>query len=655
MKRLAFTAFVSLVACDAPTTTPLELHSVTPTQGTARGGQRIKVTGAGFDDSTTATLGGHAARVVDVTDTTLTVVTPSGVAGPAMLEVTVGEQKTKLADAYTYERLRFSLVDAAEVTLEAGPVEGALAATADLDGDGDDDVFQAVRKEGVTVLVNDGAQLVQRFVDVAQADGGVGFTSDAWAVAPADFDGDGVVDLFIGTTGKSRTVLLRGTQSGAFDDASEDLPVLYGSSQRPLVLDTDGDGDLDVLLTGTTTTADGAATVMLLLNDGEGRFTDGSAKLAGPKLAASGIVAGDLDSDGDTDLFFAMRDESCRLFLGDGQGVFQLAAPDALPVDSQPRAGMPTLGDLNRDGFLDLYVPTDTQDQVWLNDGTAHFANLTEAHLSPEVQPADGARFVDVDLDGHLDVVVMERQGRLRFLRNDGVGRLFDYSPDVVGNDAPARDVVVVDVQRDGVPELFASRAGLSRPALFVSAADEEDSDKDGWVDSVDVCVDNKATTQAHRAPFGCRSKAECEAKTGCELKVFGASAYLSCDAAVTFEAAEALCEKHGALLAEINSAAENAALTAGLPGASWFALDDRATEGTWRGNGAPLEWTNWGMLQPDNAGTGGEDCGSLRPDGFWNDLPCTNTARTLCETARTPVALSDAACPMSADAGVGP
>ena len=102
MKRLAFTALLSLVACDAPTTTPLELHSVTPTQGTARGGQRIKVTGAGFDDSTTATLGGHAARVVDVTDTTLTVVTPSGVAGPAMLEVTVGEQKTKLADAYTY-------------------------------------------------------------------------------------------------------------------------------------------------------------------------------------------------------------------------------------------------------------------------------------------------------------------------------------------------------------------------------------------------------------------------------------------------------------------------------------------------------------------------------------------------------------------------
>ena len=44
MKRLAFTALLSLVACDAPTTTPLELHSVTPTQGTARGGQRIKVT-----------------------------------------------------------------------------------------------------------------------------------------------------------------------------------------------------------------------------------------------------------------------------------------------------------------------------------------------------------------------------------------------------------------------------------------------------------------------------------------------------------------------------------------------------------------------------------------------------------------------------------
>ncbi len=656
MKSLC-TACLALVfvACDPVATTPLEVHDVTPLKGSARGGQRLTVTGVGFDKSSTVRIGGKAARVLDFGTEKLTVIAPAGVAGLAQIEVTAGEAKQQFDGGFTYERLKFVMVDATEVRLEAGPLEGALTASGDYEGDGDEDIFQAARGEGVAIFVNDGQKLQQRFIHIPREDGGVSLGNDAYAVAPADFDGDGVLDLFVGATGKTPSLLLKGTAGGGFSDKSASLPVLFGSSQRPLALDTDGDGDLDLIVTGSAKNTTDAPVTMLLINDGMGRFTDGSSKLAGPKLAATAVSAGDFDGDGDTDLFFSMTNESCRLFLSDGQGVFQLAAPDALPVDSQPRAGLAAVGDLDHDGTLDLYVPTETQDQVWLNDGTAHFANLTEAHLSPEVQAADAARFVDLDLDGHLDVVVVERQGRLRFLRNDGVGRLFDYSPDIVGNDDATRtsDALVLDVEGDGVSELFSSRSGVARPALFVLPADgEPDTDKDGWVDSLDACEDVAATKQTHRAPFGCRSSAECQTKTGCELKVWGDSAYLSCNALVTFEAAKTFCGKHGAQLAEISSPVENAALTAGLPGASWFALDDIATEGMWRANGAPVEWFNWGAMQPDNAGAAGEDCGSLLPDGKWNDLPCANTARTLCETARYPSPVTS--CPMPAtDGGV--
>ncbi|MGV3619826.1 MAG: FG-GAP-like repeat-containing protein [Archangium sp.] len=659
---------MALSACEPAKVTPLELTSIAPTQGTARGGQRLTVKGAGFDTSSTVIVGGRPARVTKQTDDELTVVTPSGIAGVASIEVTAGEAKQRFDGGYTYERLPFLLVDATEVKLEAGPVEGALTAVADYEGDGDDDLFQAARREGVAVLVNDAEKLTQRIIDVpgtlldGGVDGGTLVRSDIYSVAAGDFDSDGTVDLFLGTAGKTRSLLLFGNEGGGFSETASKFPTVYGSNQRATVLDSDGDGDLDLIVTASALNEADAPVVMLFTNDGRGKFVDASSKLAGPKLAATGVSAADFDGDGDNDLFFSMTNETCRLFLGDGSGVFQLAAPDALPVDSSPKAGVAAVGDLDHDGTLDLYVPTETQDQVWLNDGTAHFANLTEAHLSPEVQPADSAQFVDLDLDGHLDVVVVERAGRMRFLRNDGMGRLFDYSPDIVGNDNATRtvDALVVDLEKDGVPELFASRAGVARPAFFVTTLDTEDADEDGWFDSLDVCVEAPASVQSHRAPFGCRSSAECQAKLGCDLKVFGDSAYLSCAAPVTFDAAKAFCEKQGALLAEIDSAQENVALASGLAAASWFALDDRESEGMWKANGATVGWFNWGSMQPDNAGAAGEDCGSVAPDGKWNDLPCTATARTLCETSRFPTPVGSDTCPsdagvaMNADGGVG-
>lgn len=648
----ALLLLLSLSTCAPPRSTPPEIHALNPPRGPARGGQPVRVTGVGFDSSSRVLMGGRAARVTAQQGEELSVLTPVGIAGPVTVEVTAGDERAVLDGGYTYERIPFRLYDAAELRLEAGPLEAGLGAVADYQGDGDEDVFQAARREGLSVLVNEGERVTQRFLGPAAPDGGS--PRDVFSVAAADFDGDGVVDVFLGTSGKTPSALLFGRPDGRFEEVEGTLPLLLGSEQRPVVLDSDRDGDLDLLVTASALADADAPSAVLLTNDGHGRFTDASSKLAGPKLAPRALSAGDFDGDGDVDLFFSMGSESCRLFLGDGQGAFQLAAPDALPLDSQPHAGEAAVGDLDRNGTLDLYVPTERQDQVWLNDGTAHFVNLTEVHVSPEVQAGDAARFVDLDLDGHLDVVVVERPGRLRFLRNDGQGRLFDYSPDVAGNDAAARtmDALVVDLEGDGAPEVFAGRAGVARPALFVTTLDGSDSDADGWVDSLDACPASPAAAQAHRAPFGCASSAACQQKLGCQLQVWGESAYLSCGAKVTYEAGQAFCTAQGGALARIDDEKENAALAKGLLEASWIALDDLATEGQWAANGAPLSWTSWGAAQPDNAGAG-EDCGSLRPDGTWNDLPCGSAARSLCEAPRFPAA--SARCPVAGLDGGGP
>ena len=64
-----------------------------------------------------------------------------------------------------------------------------------------------------------------------------------------------------------------------------------------------------------------------------------------------------------------------------------------------------------------------------------------------------------------------------------------------------------------------------------------------------------------------------------------------------------------------------------------WIAASDRDQEGLmlWSG-GAPLDFTNWGMGQPDDF-QGREDCvAKMRMAGAWNDLPCGNQIAYVCE-----------------------
>ncbi len=652
MKQLTV-LLVCLAGCGAQGPGKLRVDSISPSKGSARGGQRVTLSGSGFTTDTVVKFNGRAARVVDAQNGTLLVRTPAGLAGAVSIDVSDADDALAVTGSFEYERLSFTFTDATEVTADLFPIEGSLFTLADFGRDGDKDVFQAARGEGVSLLENEGGRLTQRLLNATAlaTDGGVR-DYDAFSVGAADFNGDRKLDLFVGTAGKTPSVLLLGGEGDSFTDASDELPPLFGDSQRVTVIDADNDGDDDLLLTASAATAAGPFTVKLLINDGAGHFTDASARIEGTALAPAAIATGDFDRDGDTDLFFSMATETCRLFLGDGAGAFALAAPDALPVDSQPHAGQAAVGDLDEDGTLDLYIPTDTQDQVWLNDGTAHFANLTEASLSPEVQPADSAQFADLDLDGHLDVVVVERNSRLRFLRNDGSGRLYDYSATVVGNDSvsPARDVLVFDAQNDGVPEVLLSRGNVARAALFIPPPDgEKDTDEDGWVDSLDACFDAAATTQSYRAPFGCRSDAECMSRFNCGLRVFGESAYLSCAATSTWDAAKNFCIAHGGTLAALATPRENAAVVAGVGGNSWLAINDVVTEGTFVANGTPPSWTNWADGEPNNAG-GLEDCGLLSSaDGKWNDADCSTMNRVLCETSRMPA--GEPSCPV-ADGG---
>ncbi len=285
------------------------------------------------------------------------------------------------------------------------------AALGDLDGDGDLDAYLANgENEGIvpdTVWLNDGSGA---FYDSVQQE----FEAETHYVTLGDLDRDGDLDAVIDVTGAGVVALNDG--KGNFTYRRAYLEVMDSGAYTffPALGDLDGDGDLDVVLGGccgaTISPPDPADVLypfnMIWLNDGGGQFNDTGQRLG---VWGTGAVAlGDLDGDGDLDIFDANsdsitegtgepeRNQPNMVWLNNGRGGF---------TDSGQRLGKEeshtvALGDLEGDGDLDAFIGNRGADTVWLNDGSGRFLDSGQAL-------GDGdTRLVvlgDLDGDGDLD------------------------------------------------------------------------------------------------------------------------------------------------------------------------------------------------------------------------------------------------------------
>ena len=241
--------------------------------------------------------------------------------------------------------------------------------------------------------------LGQTFTDIGAGLVGLEDGGAAWG----DFDGDG--DLDIAVTGNSDDVgaaVIYRNDDGAFTDigaplapADDNASVAWG--------DYDNDGDLDLLLTGDE--VDGRGAVSLIYENDAGTFTEVDAGLIG---VSDGMGAwADFDNDGDLDVFLIGEedngDDIATIYRND-DGLFTDTEAGLIRLEDNSHGSW---GDYDNDGDLDLLVSGDHDDA---DEVTALYRNDDGVLVdigAGLVPMEDGASaWGDYDGDGDLDILI---------------------------------------------------------------------------------------------------------------------------------------------------------------------------------------------------------------------------------------------------------
>jgi enediyne biosynthesis protein E4 len=139
---------------------------------------------------------------------------------------------------------------------------------------------------------------------------------------------------------------------------------------------------------------------------------------------AAGSAWGDIEGDGDLDLYLPHQAGPGQLWVNEGSTFVDRAAERGAEGNGLPAIGA-VFADYDNDGDPDLYVTVDGPNLLLRNDGTGHFDDVAAAAGVDDDGPSTSAAWADYDNDGHLDLYVVN-YGRC------GTENGLEYAPDVL-------------------------------------------------------------------------------------------------------------------------------------------------------------------------------------------------------------------------------
>ncbi len=223
---------------------------------------------------------------------------------------------------------------------------------------------------------------------------------------------------------------------------------------------------------------------ILLHNDGNGAFRDRTAILSERNISNGGYILIDYDNDGDPDLFTAKGSYARSTSVSDvlyrnDRGQFVNIAREA-GLDRIAPSNGPVQFDYNLDGFLDLYIPSESQrtdisfqNILYRNNGNGTFSDVTaEAGLDVEWYPPEYSSFygrdgaavgpiaADFNGDSWPDLYVPVIGGVNRLFLNNGQGGFTDATKGDIADPGQAIAPAIGDVDNDGDLDIFQPAGG---------------------------------------------------------------------------------------------------------------------------------------------------------------------------------------------------
>jgi len=361
--------------------------------------------------------------------------------------------------------------DVTSSNLPGSDLEGLSmdAAVSDLDQDGDPDIVIANEFGRNILLLNDGTGMFAN-----ESSRFPGSSRDSEDIGIADFDGDGNPDIVIVSEDDEVNELYFNQGNGEFSDESSRIPV-DGVSNAVEVFDINLDGLPDILIGNNGQN-------VILINDGEDGFRDETGNRLLPiEDITQDVEIGDIDGDGHTDILVGNEDAN-RILINNGSGEFEDQSDSRLPLrDTEEETREAKLGDIDGDGDLDIFFANIRgfnpeavrQNRLLVNDGNGVFTDVTATQLPEDEDRSFTALFTDVDRDGDLDIITGNVNGNnfggntpYRVYLNDGNGNFTEETASIFPESVSGRgfDIVEADFNGDGIQDyFFASRGSVDQ------------------------------------------------------------------------------------------------------------------------------------------------------------------------------------------------
>jgi hypothetical protein len=349
----------------------------------------------------------------------------------------------------------------------------AGVAVGDLDGDGRLDLVVA-NETGNDLAVFEQLSPSIFGSDPAMTLGSAADTSGPHAVAAADLDGDGRLDIVSANrTGGSLAIFYQGASGGFASAADVVVGGALGAPNFVAAADLDGDGRVDLVSANGT-----GNNLTVFLQAPVGGFSGVSAASIGGVATTKSpvhVLAVDIDGDGDVDLISAnSTGNDITIFLNPGNGVFPASPSRTIGGNATtPSPRYLAVGDVDGDGDLDIVCAAGGNNSiaVFLQSTPSNFPvapsfSLTNASLvTPET-----VAVADIDHDGDVDIVSGNSGSHNLTIFRQGLPGVFGATPVAIGSAASTntpRTLHLVDLDGDGDIDLLSAQPSLDNIAIF--------------------------------------------------------------------------------------------------------------------------------------------------------------------------------------------